>query len=213
MIAGNNTPSSGVVGLVPVFIVCLERPSGDLSSAPQPVIPARGCQPRNELGGSTIPALGTPPGAALRVSRRPRDRMGLCRPARQHARHQFERNVHRSARYAVGWRRLHCATASSSARQTQLPGETRRARPWYGRLRGPSRVRKPESLQRSSFIPRSPRRLKRLILNWTLCRETVCAHSVESLHSNTIAMGSRVGSTTRKDPRACWFERTHRATK
>src|SRR5215469_13512333 len=101
MIVGNNTPPGGVVCLVSVFVVSLNRSSGVPSSAPQLVIPGRGSRPRNELGGSTIPALGTSLGAALRVSRRPRNRMGLSGPAGQHARHQLERNVHRGARYIV----------------------------------------------------------------------------------------------------------------
>src|SRR5215472_19303038 len=190
MIAGNNTPPSGVVCLVQVFVVSLRRSSGVPSSTPQHVIPGRGSRPRNELGGSTIPALGTSLGATLRVSHRPRNRMGLGRFARQHARHQFERNVHRSPRYVVGRRRLHSAPTSPSARQTRLPGKARRTWPRHGRLGGACRVREPESLQRSSFLTHSPRPLKRLILDWTLFSAKRCVHSIERAARKRVRWGS-----------------------
>jgi len=190
MIVGNKTPPSGVVCLVVVTRVFWQHWDGDSSPAPRYVIPGRGSQPPNELGESSIPAPGTPLGVTLRVSRWPRNRMGLRGSERQHARHQFERNVYRSARYFVdrGW--LHRASAPSSTRQTRLSGQARRTRPGHGRFRRSWRIRKPETLQRPSFIPHSSRRLRRLILDWTPYREASRVHFGWAFSCERVAWGS-----------------------
>ena len=149
-------------------IVFSEHSHSESSWAPWDLNLGRGLHPKYDHRGSHISAPGTPLGSTLLVPRHSRDRMGLRSSPRQHPRRQFERNVHRSARHVVGRRRLHRAIASSSARETRLPGEARRARPRHGRLRRSSRNRKPEALSRSFVVALSPQPLRRHILEWTL---------------------------------------------
>ncbi len=76
---------------------------GEKGQAPQHEILGRGFRgAANGHGRSGFSTFGTPVGAALPVSRGPGDRVGLGGFARQHAGHQFERNVYRVGGHAVG---------------------------------------------------------------------------------------------------------------
>jgi hypothetical protein len=73
------------------------------------------------------PAIRPTLGDALLVSRQPRDRMGFGSLARQHARHQFQWNVHRIGQPFVDWRGLYGAFGFGQACQSRLFGEAHRA--------------------------------------------------------------------------------------
>jgi len=115
--------------------------SGENALTPWYVIPRRGLQRIYGQWGSIVPAPRTPLGATLLVPRRPRDRMGLCGPARKHARYQRQRHVHRIARYIVGWGGFYRAPESRSSYEIGLFGEAHRAWSGHGRERGSFRTR------------------------------------------------------------------------
>jgi len=121
--------------------VCLRRSSGEITVAPHLGILGRGVHQVDGQWGSIVPAFRTPLGAALFVSRQPRDRVGFRSFARQHSRHQLERNVHRIARSVVDWSRFYGAFGAGPAGESGLFGETHRAWPGHGRFR--DRFRKP----------------------------------------------------------------------
>src|SRR5437016_12224381 len=123
------------------------------------VIPGRGLHQFYGQWGSSNPWPRTPLGAALLVSRRPRNRMGFRSPAWKHARHQRQRNVYRSGRSALGGCGFHRATDSRSSRKTRLFCEARGSWTWHGRVRGRFRVRKPETLRGPAFLTLQHRRL------------------------------------------------------
>src|SRR5260370_25516121 len=151
-VAGNKTYLFGVVCVVVEEGVCLRRRGGDLARAPRHVIRGRGVEEIHGQWGSSRPTTRTTLGAALLVPCRPRDRMGLRGASWKHARHQRERNVHRSPRSALGGRRLHRATDSPSPCKTRLFRETDPARTLHGGVRGRFRVRKPEALHGPAFL-------------------------------------------------------------
>lgn len=130
----------------------LETRSGDFAQAPWHVIPGGGLQQTYGQWGSSGPAIRTPLGAALFVPCRPRDRMGLRAPARQHARYQRQWHVYRSRRSVVGWRRIYRAIGSPAAIDAGLFRETHRAGAGDGRYRGARGIGKSEALPRSCFL-------------------------------------------------------------
>jgi hypothetical protein len=115
--------------------VCLESSSGDSALAPRLGILGRGVHQVNDQWGSIVPAVRSPLGAALLVSRQPRDRMGFGPLARQHPRHQLQRNVHRIHRSSMDWRGFYGAYCFGPARQSRLFSEAYRAGFRYGRFR------------------------------------------------------------------------------
>jgi hypothetical protein len=72
------------------------------------------------------------PTTAVRVSRHPRDRMGLHDPSRSYARYQFKRNVHRSRFSSLGGCGIYRAPQTRSSVEGGLRGEARRAWARYG---------------------------------------------------------------------------------
>jgi len=115
--------------------VCLRELSGETAQAPQLGILGRGVYQVHGQWGSNVPAFRPPLGAALLVSREPRDRMGFGRPARKHARHQLERNVHRIERSFVDRGGIYRASGIGQARESRLFGEAHRAGTRHGRIR------------------------------------------------------------------------------
>jgi hypothetical protein len=115
--------------------VCLIRTSGEIALAPHLGILGRGVHQVHGQWGSIVPAVGSTLGATLLVSRQPRDRMGFCGPARQHARHKLEWNVHRIRRSVVDWGGFYGAFGAGPASKSGLLGEAHRAWARYGRFR------------------------------------------------------------------------------
>jgi hypothetical protein len=130
--------------------VCLIRTSGEIALAPHLGILGRGVHQAHGQWGSIVPAVGSTLGAALLVSRQPRNRMGFCGPARQHARHKLERNVHRIGRSIVDRGGIYGAFGAGPARESGLLREAHRARPGYGRFRDTFRRAARAALPRSS---------------------------------------------------------------
>jgi hypothetical protein len=118
---------------VPLAGVDLGRTSGEMALAPHLGILGRGAFQANGQWGSNFPAVGPSLGAALLVSRQPRDRMGFSGAARQHTRRQLEWHVHRIDRSFVDWGGVYGAFGSGPARKSGLLGEAHRARSWHGR--------------------------------------------------------------------------------
>jgi hypothetical protein len=114
--------------------------------------PWQGVAPIHGQWGSSSPTKRTSLGAALLVPCRPRDRMGLRGASWEHARHQHQRNVHRSRRSALGGRWLHRAAHAPSPGKTQLFREARGARTWHGRVRGRFGDGKPEAFRGPAFV-------------------------------------------------------------
>ncbi len=128
----------------------------------------RGVHQVNGQWGSIVPAFRPTLGAAVLVSRQPRDRMGFSDSARQHARHQLQRHVHRIDRSIVDWSGFHGAFGAGPARKSGLFGETHRARAGYGRHGDGFRRAARAALSRSSsfslqhrFLTSSYTRLRR----------------------------------------------------
>ncbi len=113
--------------------VCLRRMSGEVALAPQLGILGRRVHRVNGQWGPIGPAIRPTLGAALLVSRQPRNRMGFGSLARQHARYQFQWNVHRIGRSFVDWRGVYGAFGFGPVRQSRLFGEAHRAWAWHGR--------------------------------------------------------------------------------
>ena len=130
--------------------VCLIRTSGEIALAPHLGILGRGVHQVHGQWGPIGPAVGSTLGATLLVSRQPRDRVGFGSLARQHARHQFEWDVHRIRRSFVDWRGIYGAFGAGPARQSRLFREAHRARAWHGRIRDPIRRAARAALPRSS---------------------------------------------------------------
>jgi hypothetical protein len=130
--------------------VCLIGTSGEIALAPHLGILGRGVHQVHGQWGPIGPAVGSTLGATLLVSRQPRDRMGFGSFARQHARHQFEWNVHRIGRSIVDWRGIYGAFGAGPASQSRLFRETHRARAGHGRIRDAIRRAARATLPRSS---------------------------------------------------------------
>ena len=130
--------------------VCLIRTSGEIALAPHLGILGRGVHQVHGQWGSIVPAVGSTLGATLLVSRQPRDRMGFCGPARQHARHKLEWHVHRIRRSLVDRRWFYGAFGTGPARKSGLFREAHRARAGYGRFRDAFRRAARAALPRSS---------------------------------------------------------------
>jgi hypothetical protein len=130
--------------------VCLIRTSGEIALAPHLGILGRGVHQVHGQWGSIGPAIGSALGAALLVSRQPRDRVGFCSLARQHARHQLEWHVHRIRRSFVDWRGFYGAFGAGPARKSGLFREAHRAWAWHGRIRYALRGAARAALPRSS---------------------------------------------------------------
>lgn len=150
-VAGNKTFPSGVVWVVVEEGVCLGPRHGDLARAPRYVIPGRGLHQIYGQWGSSVPATGTPLGAAFLVPCQPRYRMGFRGPARKHARYQRQRDVYRGDRSAVDWRGLYRALRPRTAFEARLLCETDRTRTRHGRICGSLRIRQPEALPELAF--------------------------------------------------------------
>src|SRR5690349_10582274 len=133
--------------------VCSSSTSGKFAPSPQLGNLGRGDHQVNGEWGATVPATRTPVGAALLVPRGPRDRVGLGSIARQHARHQFQRYVHRIARPFVGRRWLHGASRAGTPPENGLFRKAHRAGPRHGSLGNSPRRTAREAL------PGSPRLL------------------------------------------------------
>jgi hypothetical protein len=118
---------------VPVAGVCLTRSSGEMAFAPHLGILGRGVHQVNGQWGPIVPAVRSTLGAALLVSREPRDRMGFRNSARQHARHQLEWYVYRIRRSFVDWRRFYGTFGAGPARKSGLFREAHRAGTRHGR--------------------------------------------------------------------------------
>src|SRR6202521_5711724 len=103
--------------------VFLKRLSGEKALAPQ----------LNGQWGPIGPAIRPPLGDALLVLRQPRDRMGFRTLARQYARHQLERHVHRIGRSFVDWGGFYGSFGFGPARESRLFGEAHRAGAGHGR--------------------------------------------------------------------------------
>ena len=114
--------------------VSLRELSVGFSRPPQLGILGRGVYQVHGQWGPNAAAFRPPLGAALLVSREPRNRMGFSRPARKHARHQLERNVHRIDRSFVDWGGVYSSLGIGQARESQLFGEAHRARARHGRV-------------------------------------------------------------------------------
>jgi hypothetical protein len=113
--------------------VCLIRTSGEMALAPHLGILGRGAFQANVQWGSNFPAVGPSLGAALLVSRQPRDRMGFSGAARQHTRRQLEWHVHRVGRSFVDWGGFYGPFGAGQARKSGLFREAHRAGAWHGR--------------------------------------------------------------------------------
>jgi hypothetical protein len=153
--------------------VCLRRKSGERALAPHFGILGRRVHRVNGQWGPIDLAIRPTLGAALLVSRQPRDRMGFGSLARQHARYQFQWNVHRVGRSFVDWRGVYGPSGLGPVRQSRLFGEAHRTRAWHGRgcyaLRRPARA----TLSRSSgfslphrFLSSSYTRLRAARIAW-----------------------------------------------
>jgi hypothetical protein len=129
--------------------VCLTRASGENALAPYLGILGRGAHQVHGQWGPIVPAVGPTLGTTLFVSRQPRDRMGFSSPARQHARHQLEWNVHRIGRSIVDWGRVHGAPGAGPACESGLFREAHRAGARHGsfgdRFRRATRAALPRS--------------------------------------------------------------------
>jgi hypothetical protein len=130
--------------------VCLIRTSGGIALTPHLGILGRGVHQVNGQWGSIVPAVGPTLGTALFVSRQPRDRMGFSSVARQHARYQLERDVHRIGRSIVDWRGIYGAFGSRQACESGLFREAHRAWTGYGSFRDACRWSARAALPRSS---------------------------------------------------------------
>jgi len=130
--------------------VCLTRTSGEIALAPYLGILGRGAFRVNGQWGSSGPAVRPPLGATLLVSRQPRDRMGFGGLARQYARYQFQRNVHRIGRSFVDRRGFHGAFGAGQAGQSRLFGQAHRAGTRHGRRRDALRRAARTAVSRSS---------------------------------------------------------------
>jgi hypothetical protein len=113
--------------------VRLRRMSGEMALVPHLGILDRSVDRVNGQWGPTGPAIRPTLGAALLISRHPRNRMGLGRLAHQHARYQFQWNVHRVGRSFVDWRGVYRPFGFGPVRQSRLFGEAHRAWAWHGR--------------------------------------------------------------------------------
>jgi len=112
---------------------CFRRMSGQMALAPHLGILGRSVHRVNGQWEPTGLAIRPTLGAALLVSRQPRNRMGLGSLARQHARYQLQWNVHRVGRSFVDWRGVYSPFGFGPVRQSRLFGEAHRAWAWYGR--------------------------------------------------------------------------------
>lgn len=112
--------------------VCSRRSSGEIAPAPRLGILGRGVHPVHGQWGPFGPAFRTPLGAALFVSGQPRDRVGVRNPTRQHARHQFQRDVHRIGGSIVDRRWIYGASGAGPPGKSQLFRETHRTGTWDG---------------------------------------------------------------------------------
>jgi hypothetical protein len=135
---------------VPLAGVSFRRTSGEMALAPHLGILGRGAFQVNGQWGSNVPAVGPTLGTALLVSRQPRDRMGFGGPARQHARHQLEWDVHRIGRSFVDWGGFYGAFGAGPARKSGLLGEAHRAGAGNGRGRDAFRRAARTAVSRSS---------------------------------------------------------------
>jgi hypothetical protein len=113
--------------------VYVRRMSGEMALAPHLGILGRSVHRVNGQWGPIGPAIRPALGAALLVSRQPRNRMGLGSLAHRDARYQFQWNVHRVGRSFVDWRRVYGLFALGPVRQSRLFGEAHRAGAWHGR--------------------------------------------------------------------------------
>jgi hypothetical protein len=150
--------------------VCLGRSSGEIALAPRLGILGRGVHQVNGQWGPIVSALRPALGAALLVSRQPRDRMGFRNPARQHARHQLQWNVHRILRYFVDWRWLYGAFGVGQARRGGLLREAHRARAGHGRRGDAFRRAARTAVSRSSGFSLQHRRLTSSYTMFTAAR-------------------------------------------
>ena len=132
--------------------VCLRRSSGEIALAPHLGILGRGAHQVHGQWGTCVPAIRSPMGAAVFVSRQPRNRVGLRGPSRQHARHQLKWNVHRIAGSAVDWGGFYGAFGVGPAGQGGLFGEAHRTRARDGRFRDALRTTARATLSRSSCV-------------------------------------------------------------
>src|SRR5580700_11904896 len=98
-----NTPLRRRMGVL-VAGACLRRMSGEMAQAPHLGILGRSLHRVNGQWGPIGPAIRPTLGAALLISRQPRNRMGFGGLTRQHPRYQFQWNVHRVRRSFVDWR-------------------------------------------------------------------------------------------------------------
>jgi hypothetical protein len=130
--------------------VCLKRRSGAMALAPHLGILGRRVHRVHGQWGPIDLAIRPTLGAALLVSRQPRNRMGFGSLARQHARYQFQWNVHRVGRSFVDWRCVYRPFGFGPVRQSQLFGETHRAGAWHGRGADAFRRATRATLSRSS---------------------------------------------------------------
>ncbi len=158
--------------------VCLRRTSGGIALAPQLGILGRRVHPVHGQRGPVVPAERAPLGTALLVSRQPRNRVGLGSPSRQHARHKFQRNVHRISRSIVDWCGVHGAFGAGPACKSGLFRETDRAWTWHGRFRDALRRAARAALSRSSGFSLQHRLLRptytMLAATWDCARGTRC---------------------------------------
>jgi hypothetical protein len=113
--------------------VSLRRTSGEMALAPYLGILGRGVHQVHGQWGPNVPAVGPTLGSALLVSRQPRDRMGFGASAREHARYQLERYVHRIGRSFVDWGGFYGAFGAGPASEGRLLREAHRAGAWHGR--------------------------------------------------------------------------------
>ena len=116
--------------------VCLKSMSGATARTPRLGIRILGTGVGQVHGqwGPIAPAVRPTLGSAIFVSRQPRNRVGFGSAARDHARCELERNVHRIGRSFVAWGGIYGASRSGPPRESGLFGEAHRARAWHGRL-------------------------------------------------------------------------------
>jgi hypothetical protein len=113
--------------------VCLRRMTGEMALVPHLGILGRRVHRVNGQWGPIGPAIRPTLGAALLVSRQPRNRMGFGSLACQDTRYQFQWNVHRVVRSLVDWRGVYGPFGFRPVRQSRLFGEAHRAGAWHGR--------------------------------------------------------------------------------
>lgn len=118
------------MGVLAEFVTAIK--SSAPAHAPHGIL-GRGVQRPDEQWGSIVGARASA-GAPVCVSRRPGNRMGLRAPARQHARHQLERNVHRIAGPSVGRSRFYGAFVARSSGEAGLLREAHRTGARHGRF-------------------------------------------------------------------------------